>query len=270
MTDLTAYFARIGYDGPREPTLAVLRALLELHPASIPFEAIDVLLDRGVDLTPQAVDAKLIGAGRGGYCYEQNSLLKRVLTELGFQVEGLIARVRWQQPLDAPLRQRTHMVLRVTIDGEAWLCDVGFGSCVPTAPLRFAERGPQPTAHETYRLSQVGDDILMEAQLGEDWAPVYQIPPDIQLDQDYELNNWFSSTHPSSHFRHLLIVCKTTPQARYVLRDNRLTVRTGDGAMERRDLGLEDLESELASTFGLPVAADWRPVLARAVASAAP
>ncbi len=269
MTDLTAYFARIGYDGPREPTLKVLRALMELHPASIPFEALDVLLDRGVDLTPEAVDAKLLGARRGGYCYEQNSLFKRVLTQLGFQVEGLIARVRWQQPPDAPLRQRTHMVLRVTLEDEAWLCDVGFGTCVPTAPLRFAEREPQPTAHETYRLSRVGDEILMEAQLGQDWAPVYQVSPEVQLDQDYELPNWFTSTHPSSHFRHRLIASRTTPEARYVLSGNRLTVRTADGSMERRDLNLDELEAELATTFRLPVAPDWRPVLARAVASAA-
>jgi len=64
MVDLDAYFARIGYDGPRAPTIDVLRALHALHPAAIPFEAIDVLLGRGVDLSPQAVDAKLIGARR--------------------------------------------------------------------------------------------------------------------------------------------------------------------------------------------------------------
>ena len=68
MIDLDAYLARIGYDGPRTPTLETLRALHALHPAAIPFEAIDVLLDRGIDLDPAVVDAKLIGAGRGGYC----------------------------------------------------------------------------------------------------------------------------------------------------------------------------------------------------------
>ena len=74
MVDLDAYFRRIGYDGPREPTLDVLRAILALHPATIPFEAIDVLLDRGVDVSPAAVDDKLIARRRGGYCYEQNGL----------------------------------------------------------------------------------------------------------------------------------------------------------------------------------------------------
>ncbi len=66
MTDLSAYFARIGHDGPTDPSLETLRALHALHPAAIPFEAIDVLLGRGVDISPDAVDAKLIHARRGG------------------------------------------------------------------------------------------------------------------------------------------------------------------------------------------------------------
>ena len=96
--DLDAYCARIGYTGPREATLDTLRALHELHPAAIPFEAVDVLLGRGVDLAPEAIDAKMIVAGRGGYCFEQNSLLMRALTTIGFSVEGLSARVRWGLP----------------------------------------------------------------------------------------------------------------------------------------------------------------------------
>jgi len=60
MIDLDAYCARIGYAGPRTPTLRTLRALHVLHPAAIPFENIDVLLGRGIDLDPAAIDAKLI------------------------------------------------------------------------------------------------------------------------------------------------------------------------------------------------------------------
>src|SRR5690606_5219644 len=118
--DLRAYCARIGYSEPLTPTLETLAALQELHPAAIPFEAIDVLLDRGVDLAPAAVDAKLLGARRGGYCYEHTGRFKRVLEAIGFEVEGLIARVNWMAPRDAPLRPPSHMTLRVTIDGEAW------------------------------------------------------------------------------------------------------------------------------------------------------
>lgn len=262
--DLAAYCRRIGYAGPLTPTLDTLRVLQDRHPAAIPFEAIDVLTGRGVDISPQAVDAKLIAAGRGGYCYEHNGLFKRVLQAIGFEVEGLIARVNWNSPADAPPRPPSHMALRVTIDGAPWLADVGFGSCVPTAPLRLDSREPQPTSHETFRLRAAGSELQLEAHLGGAWAPVYRLLPAPQLDTDYELANWYTATHPESHFRHRLIVTRTTPEARHVLSGGRLTVRSPDGSTERRVLDADQIELELAERFGLPVDAGWRPALERA------
>ncbi|MGH8429485.1 MAG: arylamine N-acetyltransferase family protein, partial [Solimonas sp.] len=175
LVDLDAYCARIGYRGPRTPTLATLRALVELHPAAIVFEAIDVLLKWGVDLDPMAVDAKLIHRRRGGYCYEQNGLFKRVLTAIGFDVEGLISRVRWMAPAGRPPAPRSHMALRVTLDGVPWLVDVGVGGCVPTAPLRLDSSEPQPTQHEAFRIIPYGFALLVQARLGEVWQPLYEL-----------------------------------------------------------------------------------------------
>jgi N-hydroxyarylamine O-acetyltransferase len=98
--NLDAYFARIGYEGPREPTLAVLPALSAAHTRSIPFENLDVLLGRPIKLEIDAIFQKLVCDRRGGYCFEQNGLLLHVLDELGFQVAPLSARVRWQRPRD--------------------------------------------------------------------------------------------------------------------------------------------------------------------------
>ena len=58
--DLSAYFSRIGYSGPSTPTLAVLRAIHALHPASIPFENIDVLLKTPIRLDAASLHAKMI------------------------------------------------------------------------------------------------------------------------------------------------------------------------------------------------------------------
>lgn len=262
--DLAAYCRRIGYTGPLEPTLETLRALQALHPAAIAFEAIDVLLDRGIDIAPAAVDAKLIERRRGGYCYEQNGLFKRVLEAIGFAVEGLIARVNWNAPADAPPRPPSHMALRVTIGGEAWLADVGFGSCVPTAPLRLDSRDPQPSAHETFRFVPDGGELQLEAEVAGRWAPVYRLLAGPLRDVDYELANWYTATHPQSHFRHRLIVTRTTPEARHVLLGGRLTVRARDGSVERRFLDADMIERELAERFLLPVAPEWRAMIERA------
>ncbi len=262
--DLDAYCARVGYTGPRVPTLDTLRALHGLHPAAIPFEAIDVLLGRGVDLSAAAVDAKLIAAGRGGYCFEQNSLFMRALVAMGFAVDGLSARVRWMRAPDAPPMPRTHMALRVIVDGEPWLADVGFGGCVPTAPLRLSIDAPQPTGHETFRVRPEGGSLVVEAERGGDWLALYEILSEPQLSIDYELANWFTATHPNSPFRRNLMVTRVTPPARYALLDNRYTVRKPSGETEQRQLDAAQLEKALAEIFGLPVAPDWRPVIERA------
>jgi N-hydroxyarylamine O-acetyltransferase len=44
--DVNAWLSRIGYGGPREPALAVLRSLVTAHAAAIAYESIDVLLDK--------------------------------------------------------------------------------------------------------------------------------------------------------------------------------------------------------------------------------
>lgn len=75
---------------------------------------------------------------------------------------------------------------------------------------------------------------------------------------------WYTATHPDSPFRRYLMAARATPQARYALRDNRLTVRAPDGRTEHRILSADEIEQALAETFGLRVEADWRPVIERA------
>ncbi len=271
LVDLDAYFTRIGYDGPREPTLDVLRALTLKHPDAIPFENLDVLLGRGISIVPADIDAKLIGAGRGGYCYEQNGLLKRVLTALGFQVEGLMARVQWLVPEGAPPRPRSHMVLGVQLDGDTWLVDNGFGGCVLTAPLKLFSDEVQNTPHGEVRIVDVElggvAERQVQANLSGKWAPLYQVAKGAWADIDYEQANYFTYTHPSSHFTWSMTVGRSTPTARYALKNNRFTHRDVTGAVvDQRDLSADELEATLRDVIGLPVAPDWRPVLEKVVA----
>ena len=72
---LDAYLARIGYEGPREPSLLALRGIVAAHSAAIAFENIDVLLKRDVSLDLATLQRKLVHRRRGGYCFEQNTLL---------------------------------------------------------------------------------------------------------------------------------------------------------------------------------------------------
>src|SRR5688572_18194182 len=108
--DLQAYFTRIGYQGAATATLETLRALHRLHPQEIPFENLNPLLRRPVQLDLPSLQTKLLAQRRGGYCYEHNLLFKHVLEQLGFRVTGLAARVLWNVSENS-VRPRAHMLL---------------------------------------------------------------------------------------------------------------------------------------------------------------
>src|SRR4051812_46583237 len=107
--DLDAYFRRIGYSGAGTATLDTLRAILVRHPEAIPFENLDPLLRWPVRLDIGSLQQKLVRDGRGGYCFEQNLLLGHALSDLGFQVTGLAARVLWIAP-EGAVTPRGHML----------------------------------------------------------------------------------------------------------------------------------------------------------------
>ena len=109
--DLDAYLRRIGFSGPAEPSEAALVALHRAHLAAIPFENLDIMLGRGVQVDLDSIQAKLVHARRGGYCFEHGQLFGAVLERLGFGVDRLLARVG---PDGAPVPPRTHLTLRVT------------------------------------------------------------------------------------------------------------------------------------------------------------
>ncbi|MGH2415462.1 MAG: arylamine N-acetyltransferase family protein, partial [Microcystaceae cyanobacterium] len=112
--DLDAYFQRLGYSGGRFPTLKTLQAIHQHHAEAIAFENLNSFLKQPVFLDVTSLQQKLIHARRGGYCFEQNLLLRSVLTSLGFQVTNLAARVLWNLP-EETITPRTHMLLRVDL-----------------------------------------------------------------------------------------------------------------------------------------------------------
>ena len=253
--DLDAYFGRIGYDGPREATRDVLSALQLAHPGAIPFEGLDPLLGRPVALDPASLEKKLLRSARGGYCFEQNGVFWRVLTTLGFDVTPLSARVRWMLPEDAPLGPLTHMLLKVETDDGPVLSDVGFGGQSPTAPLRFEPGLEQATPHGLYRLTARDDGAFdLQMRLPDRWQTMYRFTLERRVMADYELGNWFTSTHPNSTFVNNLMVSRVAGERRLNLLNTDLTIYGPGGAVEERKIeSADELHRLLTQDFGLDV-----------------
>lgn len=251
--DVDAYSARIGTPLSGAPDFNLLRTLQEAHLKAITFENIDVVLRRPIKLDLASIQNKLVNKRRGGYCYEQNALFAAALRSAGFHVQTLEARVRTTGALQ-PLA-RTHMTLRVDLDGRAWLVDVGFGCDGPLHPVPLdGEEQNQPG--RAFRVTHEADDVhVLQASTGADWRDMYAFRLTPALPADYEMANYWTSTNPNSRFLHTMTAHLTTAQARHMLRGRTYTVFRGPDVETREVSDAEALEL-LRSVFGLDLGTD--------------
>ncbi|MGW0389789.1 arylamine N-acetyltransferase family protein [Streptomyces sp. NPDC003042] len=250
--DLDAYVARIGCEaaGELRPDLGTLYAVHRAHTAAITFESLDVLLDRPVALDVKTLEDKLVHGRRGGYCYEQNSLLAAALERIGFVVSGRGARNRTRGDT---LLAVTHAVLVVTVDGEPWLCDAGFGYQGPREPVPLARPGAAVRQGQwTFRVREERDGVLVLCALRDRaWRDLYAFSPQPYHPVDYVVLNHYSSSHPSSSFVGRTIVQQPGDTVRLSLVGRELTRLYPDGRIERETVAPDELLALLDREFGL-------------------
>lgn len=250
---LDDYLARIHFVAVPTVSLDTLRTLHLQHNCTIPFENIEVVLPREIELSDEAIFNKLVVARRGGYCFEQNGLFERALREIGFEVRSLLARVVLSNPPHMP--PRTHRVLLVTLDNEQWIADVGFGGQTLTAPVRLQADIEQETPHGLYRLQQTGPDWILQFRHHDRWQSIYQFEMGPQYQADFVMGNFHSAHWPQSHFRHHLLMCRHLPDGGKLTLTNYRFTHWQDGRVQEEKI-LPDaraLYSLMQQRFGLGV-----------------
>lgn len=250
---LTAWFSRLNWTQTAEVNIETLKALHLRHNCAIPFENLDVLLPREIQLDDQSLEDKLLHARRGGYCFEQNGLLERGLREVGFNVRSLLGRVTLSTADRTP--PRTHRLLLVCLEGENWIADVGFGGQTLTAPLRLIANLEQKTLHGTYRLLNRGDDWTLQFLHHDRWQSMYLFDLAVQYPADHLMANFWSAHWPQSHFRHHLLMCLHLPDGgKLTLTNFNFTHWDKDHVVEKRRLAdVESLYLLLQERFGIGV-----------------
>ncbi len=249
MLDLDAYLERIGVRG--RPSLAELH---RAHVTSIPFENLDPQRGVPVSLDQAALERKLVAERRGGYCFEHNLLLKSALDALGAEVDLLLARVRRGAAAGSP-RPRTHLVLRVRMEGSVWHADVGFGVDALLEPIPFGPGGVYDQAGWLYRVVEDGQELVLQLAEDAQWNDLYGFVAEPVPFVDLVTSNWFTCTHPRSPFVTGLIV---TSQRRDGTRislsdwdDLALTERSPD-SRTTVPVTRDEVPRLLETSFGLP------------------
>ncbi|MGO9819323.1 MAG: arylamine N-acetyltransferase family protein [Solirubrobacteraceae bacterium] len=200
MFDLNAYLERIGLRA--RPSL---RQVHRAHVSAIPFENLDPHAGVPIALDDEALHRKLIAGRRGGYCFEQNLMLKGALEALGADVEPMLARVRRGAP-HGSVRPRTHLMLRVAAEGGVWHADVGFGVASLPEPIPFGPGPVQELSGWRVRVVEDGPELVLQAWEDGSWADLYGFVPEPVPLVDIATSNWYTCTHPRSPFVTGLIV----------------------------------------------------------------
>ncbi|ALW86466.1 hypothetical protein AUC43_16055 [Hymenobacter sedentarius] len=227
--DLAAYTARIGYQGPLTHSLDTLVGLHLAQAFSIPFENLDIHLNRPIGLDPASLMQKLVQEKRGGYCYELNGLFRLVLQQLGFRVTCLVGRNLLAGP---PLRPRAHQVLLVEVAGQPWLVDLGFGTNGLIEPIPL-EAGPEHRQFfDAYRLQAAPQhNFHLQLHMQGQWQSLYTFTLDEAQPSDYQMMNFYYSQSPDSPFRKQRITTLAAPDFRASLVDTELKIRRPDGSI---------------------------------------
>lgn len=245
----SAYLRRLGFDRPPPVDADGLRALHVAHLRTFPFENLDIHLGRPILLDGEAILAKLLDQGRGGYCYELNSAFGSLLASLGFEIELLEARVYGSAGPqgEAELGIRfDHACLQVRLPDGDRLADVGFGSCF-LQPIRLEDGLDQVDPTGTYRLATSVDGWL---DLERDGTPQYRLSRTPRVLADFADGNAHQQTSPSSPFTQNTVCSLATESGRCTVRGLQLIETIGDDRTESA-IPPDRLGAVLSECFGI-------------------
>src|SRR5712692_10256173 len=232
---------------PPAATVEALHALHRAHRDAFLFENLSIQTGGGISLALCDLERKFLDAGRGGYCFEHNTLFAAALREIGFDSATLLARVRRGPP---HRWCRTHMVLRVPIEGEVWLADVGFGGMSLLEPMPLRDGASAAQGGFAYTLRRDGHLWVLSARDAVADMDLYEFTDEPQTPWDVEVANHFTATHPESIFRKTLTIQRTALQERTILRSDALT-RYRDGHATTESVGRERLAAVAREEFGV-------------------
>lgn len=248
-----AYLRHLNTHAPQLADRENLDRLIAAQLQRVPFENLDVLLQRPILLDADALFAKVVERGRGGYCFEINSLFARLLLSFGYQLSLLGARVRWGLANDAPLTMRSHLLLRVELSEGSFIVDCAFGG--PTLPCAMPLAGRVGLSDCPYRLltPSHGDELYqLQTLQNAQWLTMYQFDLQPQAWVDHIARSWYTSTHPDSIFLNTLMCARSKGSMRLSLGNQNFSRRYPDGRVEQRRIdSAEQLIGLLRQEFGL-------------------
>ena len=246
---LEAYLNKVEMTAPARLSKEYLKQLHASQHKKIPFENLDIVNGTPIHLSEQALFKKLVMNQRGGYCFELNGLLLHALNAMGFEARPLLARVHLAEEPSG----RSHQITLVTLEGEQWILDAGFGSQTPREPLPYRLNEELKTDIQIFRFVE---DVYYGSMLQiktdqETWLDLYSIDMSYVCKGDIEYANHYTSTHPNSAFTSRCIATIRNNNGITTLLNGKVKVKTELGVTEYNLDTKDAYMSTLKDTFGI-------------------
>ncbi|MCK5749850.1 MAG: arylamine N-acetyltransferase, partial [Oricola sp.] len=220
--DFDRYYRRLGIDRPSSD-IAGLRRLQSAQMDAVTFENIDPLLGIVPDVSLEGIFDKIVGRGRGGYCFELNTLFGTALKDAGFEARRIMARVRNGAPQGA---NRSHLAWIVTVGGEEWLADTGFGGSGTSIPLPLASREVQQAPTGRYRFTEdaAAGELVLERETPDGWYSLFGFDRVPVRDADIEAANFVTARWEKAPFPSNLMLSRHTGEGRISMLNTALRI----------------------------------------------
>ena len=254
--EVTKYLSRMKLDNCYN-NLKGLTKLQEHHMENIPFENLDVIVGRKIDLNYKSLYEKIIENERGGYCFELNILFSQLLKSLGFAPKPVLGRVWLRNPEKTP--PRNHLAHIIEIDGKVYVTDVGFGGLTTRIPLDINDTSEINDKDGIVRILPFGaNQFMVQRQIENDWSNQYSFENVDISEEDIQISNYYMSTNPKSHFIKDKFIGKFTQNGRIGLFNTQMSTRKGINIVDKKHVpyGSEWIET-LKTQFDLKL--DFSP-----------
>lgn len=172
------------------------------HILNIPFENIDIILNKNVSLDiKNKTFEKIIKNKRGGCCFELNGLFACLLQKLEYQFKICFARVLWKKKAsDYPVRD--HKVLLVNFSDSIYLCDVGFGSNALIYPIPIKYDMTHTQYNRELRIVTFPPyQYVLQIRRYTEWENCYAFDDSPCHPNDFIHSNYYFNFSPDSTFK---------------------------------------------------------------------
>ena len=239
---------RIGLTAAPSANAAGLRTVHRAYVSRVPYEDLAVQLGETEPLEPHGLVSRVLHGGRGGYCFETNTVLHTLLESLGFAVERRQSIVG---PRDSHLHcaPTNHMALVVdTPDAGQFIAEAGLGQG-PVDPLPLAPGTVTSGAFE-FPIERDGDGWWV-AQHAFGSVPGFRFSDTPATLSDFQSHHARLATSEDSSFVQTLVVQSPREDRIVTLRARTLFV-DGPGGRTRQVLGnARAFAATLRERFGI-------------------